>query len=275
MDAAERARGADPWWPRALLPLLLVAGCVAVATLLVDGHAAAAPQAANPPARATYLSDCAVCHGADATGTEQGPPLVGVGTAVVDFELSTGRMPLADASRTEEPGRTKRPAPNRTPAATDQAPARHAPAYSPMQEKALVAYIATLIGPGGPQIPTLPEGDLAQGGELYRLNCAACHAWAGSGGALAEREAPNLYQATALQTAEAIRVGPGRMPAFGQAALSTKQVGDVAAYVEELRHPADRGGLSLAHLGPVGEGAAAGVALIALLLVVRVIGERG
>jgi hypothetical protein len=49
----------------------------------------------------------------------------------------------------------------------------------------------------------------------------------------------------------------------------------VTAYVQEIRHPADRGGLSLAHLGPVGEGAAAGVALVGLLLVVRVIGERG
>ena len=136
-------------------------------------------------------------------------------------------------------------------------------------------YVRTLIGSGGPQIPPLTSGDVAQGGELYRLNCAACHAWAGSGGALADREAPDLHDATARQTAEAVRVGPGKMPAFGLAALSTRQVGAVAAYVEELRSPADRGGVSLAHLGPVGEGAAAGITLIALLVVVRVIGERG
>jgi ubiquinol-cytochrome c reductase cytochrome c subunit len=253
---------------------VLVGGSVVVASLLVGARAGAAPEAAHQ-ARTTYLSDCAVCHGVDARGTDRGPSLVGVGTASVDFELSTGRMPLADAARTDAPGRTKRPDPNRTPIRTGDTPSRHAPAYPPAQEAALVAYVATLIGPGGPQVPVLPKGDLAQGGELYRLNCAACHAWAGSGGALAAREAPNLYDATAIQTAEAIRVGPGRMPAFGQAALSTKQVGDVAAYVEELRHPADRGGLSLAHLGPVGEGAAAGAALMVLLLVVRVIGERG
>jgi ubiquinol-cytochrome c reductase cytochrome c subunit len=247
-----------------------------VAVLLVGTPSAAAPgRPAAAPARATYLSDCAVCHGVDATGTERGPSLIGVGDATVDFELSTGRMPLADASRTDAPGRTKRPAPNRTPIRTGETPSRHAPAYTPAEQQALVAYVGTLIGPGGPRIPARITGDVAAGGELYRLNCAACHSWAGSGGALAEREDPNLYDATAVQTAEAIRVGPGRMPAFGQAALSTEQVGDVTAYVQEIRHPADRGGLSLAHLGPVGEGAAAGVALVGLLLVVRVIGERG
>ena len=278
MDAAkERARtGARPRWRGrgALLPALLVGASVAVATLLVGGGASAAPSATRP-AQAIYLSDCAVCHGADATGTATGPSLIGVGTATVDFELSTGRMPLADASRTDAPGRTKRPAPNRTPIRTGETPSRHAPAYSPADEAALVAYVQTLIGPGGPQIPTDLHGDVAAGGELYRLNCAACHSWAGSGGALVEREAPNLYDATAVQTAEAIRVGPGRMPAFGRAALSNAQLADVTTYVEELRHPADRGGLSLAHLGPVGEGAAAGVALVGLLLVVRIIGERG
>ncbi len=270
---ARRRRRARRW---AALALLL-GGSVGLATLLVGTRADASPDAATTTrsARATFLSDCAVCHGADAAGTDRGPSLIGRGSAAVDFDLSTGRMPLAIASRTDQAGRTKRPDPNRTPVGSGETPSRHAPAYPPDEQAALVAYVGTLIGTGGPQVPTVGHGDLADGFQLYQLNCAACHAWAGTGGALVDREAPNLYHSTAVQTAEAMRVGPGKMPAFGQAALSNAQVDDVAAYVQDLRHPADRGGLSLAHLGPVGEGAAAGLALVLLLLVVRVIGERG
>ena len=45
--------------------------------------------------RQLYLEGCSSCHGLEAQGTEVAPTLVGVGAAAVDFQVSTGRMPLA------------------------------------------------------------------------------------------------------------------------------------------------------------------------------------
>ena len=78
-----------------------------------------------------------------------------------------------------------------------------------------------------------------------------------------------------MQIAEAVRVGPGTMPAFGAAALTDPQLDDVVAYVRYLDRPKDRGGQPLWHLGPVAEGAVAWfVGLGALLVAVRWMGEK-
>ena len=49
--------------------------------------------------RALFAVGCASCHGLNGEGqvsdTIQGPSLVGVGAAAVDFQVSSGRMPLA------------------------------------------------------------------------------------------------------------------------------------------------------------------------------------
>jgi len=183
-----------------------------------------------------FRSDCAVCHGGRGEGTERGPRLIGVGEASADYQLTTGRMPLPDP---EAPSQRKEPA------------------YPPATVEALVRLVGS-FGPG----PAVPEVDLrgadvAAGGTLYRLNCAACHQSAGEGGALVQREAPPLDHSTPVQVAEAVRLGPGQMPEFGPAALNDDQVRDVAAYVQHLRDPNDAGGLPIWHLGPVPEGAVA------------------
>ena len=115
------------------------------------------------------------------------------------------------------------------------------------------------IAPGGPDIPhvDLAGTSLAAGGEVFRAQCAACHSWSGVGGALYQRAAPSLRLATATQIAEAMRTGPGQMPAFGTAAIPADQLDDVVAYVRYLDHPDNRGGQPLWYLGPVAEGAAA------------------
>ena len=74
--------------------------------------------------RAIFLRDCAVCHGADGRGTEQGPSLFHAGAAVVDFWLSTGRMPLPSAGAEA---------------------VRRTPKYPPAVIHALVAYVAKLV----------------------------------------------------------------------------------------------------------------------------------
>jgi ubiquinol-cytochrome c reductase cytochrome c subunit len=239
------------WVP--LLAVIAVSGLVA----LVAWPAPAAVSApAHRSARTIFLADCAVCHGADARGSARGPSLRDAGPASLDYWLSTGRMPLDDP---------------------DDSPERGPAHYPPATIRALVEYVTDLTGTTSPEIPSVDvhDADLSAGAEQYQLNCAACHATTGVGGALFKRAAPPVTDATAQQAAEAIRIGPGQMPAFGRAALTDAQVRNAAAYVRYLDDPDDRGGFSLGHFGPLAEGAAIAIlGLGPLLLAVRWIGTR-
>jgi ubiquinol-cytochrome c reductase cytochrome c subunit len=158
-----------------------------------------------------------------------------------------------------------------------EAQTRRTPKYDAATRRALVDYVVALAGGGGAPIPEVhpATGDLAAGGEIFRLQCAACHAWSGDGGALLQREAPSTHPATAREIAEAVRAGPGNMPAFGRAALDDHQLQSLVRYVRYLDHPDDRGGAPLWHLGPLAEGAVAVfVGLGLLVLAVRWIGTR-
>lgn len=242
------------------LPFLL-AGAAAV-VLVPRAAAAPPPRQTRTDVKQIFLADCAICHGADAKGTNRGPTLVNVGRASLDYYLTTGRMPITD--------------PNRFLGNPDQEINRHPPYYSPKTITALEDYIVGLTGPGGPPIPDMnPNANRAAGGELFRLQCAACHAWAGDGGALLNREAPQLHEATSTQIGDAVRVGPGLMPAFGHAAIDNRQLDQLAAYVRYLADPQDRGGDPLWHLGPFAEGFIAwAVGMVFLILTIRWIGER-
>jgi ubiquinol-cytochrome c reductase cytochrome c subunit len=233
-------------------PLLALAGAVLVA--LVWPVAGARAAAAPVDARTVFLQDCATCHGADAKGTARGPSLQGVGRASVDFMLTTGRMPL--------------PHP-------DSISRRQPPKYDAPTIHALEDYVQT-IAPGGPDVPAVDpaRGDLAGGGEIFRAQCAACHQWSGDGGVLLRRESPALGGATPVQVAEAVRTGPGQMPVFPTAAISEDDMQSLARYVDYLKHPDDRGGQNLWHLGPVAEGAMAMAVMVLLAIALRHIGER-
>lgn len=271
--------------PGTLRPLALggcvLAGAVAVTLLAgparaASGAAPAAPIAPTPAdARAVYARDCAVCHGVDGAGTRLGPTLLGAGRASADYWISTGRMPLTTPVRRDSlPPQRELVPPDR--GFDDGAgPTRHRPAYPPAMVRALVDYVGAFGG--GLDIPSvdLAAADVARGGETFRLQCAACHAWAGDGGALLHREAPPLHDASPTQIAEAIRVGPDNMPAFGTAAVSDADLDSLVAYVRYLDHPRDRGGQPLWHLGPFAEGLIAwAVAMTAITLVIRWMGEK-
>jgi ubiquinol-cytochrome c reductase cytochrome c subunit len=196
-----------------------------------------------------YARSCASCHGVSGEGTTQGPSLLGVGEASVDFMLSTGRMPLADPA---------------TPAT------RKDPAFSAAQIRAVVSYVASLA-PGGEPIPSVDpaRGDLSQGMELYLANCAACHATAATGDSIGGNQiAPGLGRATPLQIAEAIRTGPGAMPRFGETTIPQEGLDSIARYLEWLRGADNPGGLGVQRVGPVAEGFIAVVIGLGLLLVV-------
>ncbi len=181
-----------------------------------------------------FALGCSSCHGLDGEGTDNGPNIVDAGEAAADFQLRTGRMPAADdeGQQPEKPVR-----------------------YDDDEIRALVAYVGSLGD--GPAIPDVDaaRGDLANGGELYRANCAACHNASGIGGALSYGgEAPSVRDVDPVQVGEAMRTGPGQMPVFGADSFSPEELDDIARYVEDLSEPSRRGGFSLGGVGPVTEG---------------------
>jgi quinol---cytochrome-c reductase cytochrome c subunit len=200
-----------------------------------------------------YIAHCATCHGPDGGG-DIGPSLIGVGAAAADFQLRTGRMPLADPSIQ---------------------PVRKPSPLTEDQIRAVTVYIASLGD--GPAIPSVDvaAGDVASGGHIFRTNCAGCHGAAGRGEALSYgRIAPDLYQATPVQIAEAIHTGPSQMPVFSQ--FTDQDVNDVAAYIVSLQQDVNPGGFGLGRLGPVPEGLVAWLFGMGLLVVaVRVIERSG
>ncbi len=224
------------------------------ATNMYAERSAPLPQSDNP-GRDLYQQTCATCHGTVGQGTPESPPLIGVGAAAVDFYISTGRMPV-DHIQAQSP--------------------RGIPRLNDEQRRAIVEYVAGLSE--GPSIPVVDstKGDLAQGNRLYTNHCAACHNSQGSGGALLKGSyAPSLFPSTALQVAEAIRVGPGAMPKYGPETFSDQEVNSLVRYVEHLQHPKGEGGLQLGRLGPVAEGFIVWFLVLGgLLAVTRWIGTR-
>lgn len=186
-----------------------------------------------------YSVGCSSCHGTGGQGSTDGPSLVGVGAAAVDFQVSTGRMPL------QQPGA--------------QAPKKKA-IYNQAQIDQLAAYIASLGA--GPTIPTekqySPDGaDIAKGGELFRTNCAQCHNFTGEGGALTKGKfAPSLEDVSPKHIYEAMQTGPQNMPSFPDTIMPEKNKQDIIAYLDAVNgeQTESPGGLKLGGLGPVSEG---------------------
>ncbi|MGB2569714.1 cytochrome c [Micromonospora citrea] len=200
----------------------------------------------NPPltgaaaeGKALFDVSCVTCHGRNAQGVEgRGPSLVGVGAASVEFQVGTGRMPMA---------RQEAQAMRKPPVFTDE------------QVRQLGQYVQELGG--GPEVPQgdLREGaDLATGGELFRINCSQCHAFGGGGGALSSgKYAPSLKPASDRQIYAAMLSGPQNMPVFGDNQITPEQKADIIAYIQEtLKHDQDQGGFNLGRYGPSTEGLA-------------------
>ncbi|MDQ6936365.1 MAG: c-type cytochrome, partial [Actinomycetota bacterium] len=183
-----------------------------------------------------YTVSCITCHGANLQGVVgRGPSLIGTGGAAVYFQVGTGRMPLAqqgaDASRKP-------------------------PRYSLDEVRDLAAYVQS-VGGG----PMLPQGELrdtknlAEGGELFRLNCAQCHGAAGRGAPLsAGKPVPSLADAQDYQMYAAMLSGPENMPVFNDNQLTPEQKKSIIAYVQTLKASDDPGGHGLSRIGPVSEG---------------------
>jgi ubiquinol-cytochrome c reductase cytochrome c subunit len=197
-----------------------------------------------------FDNTCITCHGSNLQGvTDRGPSLIGVGSAAVYFQVSTGRMPLAG----QGPEAIQKPV-----------------VFTPGQIDALGAYIQA--HGGGPVVPpagaNLANGNPAQGGELFRLNCASCHNFTGQGGALSSgKAAPSLQDADPRTLYTAMLSGPGNMPKFSDRQLTPQEKQNVIAYVTSVQHGEnDPGGNGLGGLGPISEGFIAWVVGIAALI---------
>lgn len=188
--------------------------------------------------RQIFLKGCSSCHGLNSEGGQIAPSLIGVGAASVDFQVGTGRMPMADMS---------------------QQAMRKPPVYTPDEVYALAIYVASLApGPGIPGDDILyyeRDGSLAEGGELFRTNCAMCHNFAAQGGALTEgKYAPTLMGVEPVHIYEALITGPQAMPVFSDKTITPAEKLSIIKWIKAAENEPQLGGSSLGRVGPVTEG---------------------
>jgi len=202
-----------------------------------------------------FLANCSTCHGINAEGNQDkkgdviGPTLIGVGAASVDFQVGTGRMPLAG------PG-----------IQAPQGPVQ----FSTTEIAQMAAYIGSLApGPGVPaaEYSNGESADVAKGGAIFRVNCAMCHNFAGAGGALTQgKYAPAIEDISGQHIYEAMTTGPQAMPVFNDANLTPKNKNDVIGYLNSVQEESSAGGHVLGNLGPVTEGLFAWIVGIGALI---------
>jgi len=226
--------------------------------LVLPAAAGAQPGVKAKTGKGLYAAYCLSCHGVDGSGVTSdtqprgvldlrglGPPLKGVGALAADFYLTTGYMPLEDPH--DQPQHTKSP-------------------FDKREIAALVAYVASFgKGPGVPH-PQPERGEISRGLSLFTEHCAGCHQIVAEGGYVTNAVAPSLHQATPVQVAEAVRLGPYLMPRFPTSQISDAQLDSIIAYVEWAKHPDDRGGWSIGRIGPVPEGLVAWLIAAAALV---------
>ncbi len=247
-------------------PILLVFGLFVAAGIFTAANAAADAITAQPAVisadkstlieegREIFARGCSSCHGLNAEGAGAAPSLLGVGGASVDFQVGTGRMPMADMS---------------------QQAARKTPLYDEAETAALAAYVASLAP--GPDVVTNEElawerdGNAASGGTLFRNNCAMCHNLAGQGGALTQgKYAPTVMGVEPRHIYEAMITGPQAMPVFGDKVITPAEKLDIIKWIKEVEAEPAIGGTTLGRVGPVTEGLLAWTLGLGLLIGVAV-----
>ncbi|MHA3705053.1 cytochrome bc1 complex diheme cytochrome c subunit [Jatrophihabitans sp. YIM 134969] len=256
--AKPRRRARGKWHRRlggTLALLIALTGVGALYTAFASSSSAeegatTASAAENAAAgQSIYQTACITCHGANLEGvTGRGPSLVGVGQAATYYQVSTGRMPVA---------RQEAQVPRKDPSYTDE------------QVEQIAAYVETYGG--GPSIPSgslrASSDDLAEGGQLFRLNCAQCHGFSGKGAPLsAGKYAPGLELSTDKQIYGAMLSGPENMPVFNDNQLTPDQKRMVIDYVQTLKAQKDPGGAGIGRIGPVSEGLVIWIVGVGLLM---------
>lgn len=235
-----------------LLGLLLTGGLYA-AFAPAQADSEASQEELVEQGRELFIVSCAFCHGQNGEGvltqdgTQYGPALTDVGAAAVDFQVGTGRMPMAS------PG--------------GQAP-RKERVFTEEETAALAAYVASL-GTG----PAIPDEELystegmsdeeleelvVRGGQIFLANCTACHNFEGSGGAMPRGGyAPKIRGVEPRYIYEAMLTGPQSMDTFSDGNIPPEDKKAVIAYLQSLEDSPSYGGFTFGGLGPVSEGISA------------------
>jgi ubiquinol-cytochrome c reductase cytochrome c subunit len=233
---------------------LLLTGSLYAAFAPAQAGSADTDQALVAKGRDLFIVGCSTCHGMNGEGINSsrdgkilGPSLVGVGAAAVDFQVGTGRMPLA------QPGSQAQ---------------RKPPVYNQDEIDAMAAYVASLgVGPAVPDPADYStdgltdeqrEEAIVRGGQIFLTNCTACHNFEGSGGAMPRGGyAPKIRGVEPKYIYEAMLTGPQAMDNFSNGNLSPEEKRDVIAYLTSLEEQPNYSGFGLGGLGPVSEGLAA------------------
>jgi ubiquinol-cytochrome c reductase cytochrome c subunit len=227
-------------------PLLLMFALLTLGFTYSVATAAPASNSMSASAKTTlieegqtiFLKGCSSCHGLNSEGGAVAPSLIGVGAASVDFQVGTGRMPMQDMS---------------------QQAMRKAPLYSEEETAALAAYVASLApGPASltnEEITWERDGNTADGGELFRNNCAMCHNFAGQGGALTQgKYAPSVMGVEPKHIYEAMITGPQAMPVFSDKIITPEEKLSIIKWIKAAENEPNLGGAALGRVGPVTEG---------------------
>ena len=227
-------------------PALIIAALISIGTTFSIATALPSQQRMEVSSQTTMIKEgkqifargCSSCHGLNAEGGSIAPSLIGVGAASVDFQVGTGRMPLSDMS---------------------QQAMRKKPLYNEQETAALAAYVATLApGPASvtnQQLSWERDGNVAQGGELFRTNCAMCHNFAAQGGALSQgKYAPTLMGVEPKYVYEALITGPQSMPVFSDKTITPIEKLSIIKWIKAAQNEPSLGGASLGRVGPVTEG---------------------
>lgn len=236
--SARRAGRRHPLATTALLVvgLLATGGAYALATTTATAETTAASAQLIDEGGKLFAANCASCHGLNAEGTAAGPTLIGAGALAVDFQVGTGRMPMAASGPQAEVKPVQ---------------------FTQDQIDAMAAWVADLAP--GPAVPAdrfiAGDGDAANGAELFRINCAMCHNVAGAGGALTEGKwAPGLAGVDPVHIYGAMVTGPQNMPVFSDLNLTPEDKNDIITYLLYVQENPSVGGWDLGSLGPVSEG---------------------
>ncbi len=191
------------------------------------------------PGQALFASNCSSCHGREANGsTGVAPNLQGLGAGTVDFWVSTGRMPLANASIE---------------------PVRKPPRFNRLQTLEIAAWVQSLTPGVGTQVPDRQH----RGPPTSRPATP-------SSPSTARPATPSPVQGTRWPRAPSPRASiwplrprwskpSGRVratcPTSGPATSPTPRHGTSPPTSPAcIQHPANPGGFGLGGIGPVGEG---------------------
>ncbi len=281
-----------PAWCRRLGAALAAVSLAAGLNLVVSAGAQAQGEDLDPAlvqqGENIYGQACVLCHGPEGTGLvndtrAQGPSLIGVGAASVDFMVRTGRMPAVSAfdpliRRQSSYTQTERAALSAyvTRLTLDAIEAQDERRQAATDAGESFDEVTIEVGPGIPTVGNLDDTDQARGLELFTSNCAACHGPTAAGIAVGRNDvSSNLEGVEPIVVAEAIRVGPGVMPVFGTDTLPQDDLEAIVGWVEDVTQRSSPGGVRVGRGGPVNEGLIAWVVGIGLLgSIIYLLGER-